>query len=68
MLHGNQPQIDLLIAAYGDIVPVAEFFDPSNLFLLGDTAKQSSREHAVFTNFEDTYRSAQQNPFAQTTA
>ena len=68
MLRGNQPQTDLFIAAYGDVAPVSEFFDPSNLFLLSDTAKKSSHEHAVFTNFEDTYRSYQRNPFAETTA
>lgn len=58
----------VFIAAFGDIAPVSEFFDPSNLFLLSDTARQSSHEHAVFDNFEDTYRSYRQNPFAQTTA
>lgn len=67
MLRGNQAQIDLFIAAYGDVVPVSEFFDPSNLFLLSDTARRSSHEHAVFTNFEETYRSYQQNPFTQST-
>lgn len=67
LLRGNQPQIDRFIATHGDIAPVSEFFDPSNLFLLNDTARESSGEHAVFADFEETYRAYQQNPFVPAT-
>lgn len=65
LLRGNQPQIDRFIATHADVAPVSEFFDPSNLFLLNDTAREHSREHAVFADFERTYRAYQQNPFAE---
>lgn len=68
LLRGNQQQIDRFIATHGDIAPVSEFFDPSNLFLLNDSARESSREHAVFSDFERTYLSYQQSPFAETVA
>ncbi|MDQ2589173.1 NAD(P)/FAD-dependent oxidoreductase [Saccharothrix yanglingensis] len=63
ILRGNQAEIDRFIATHVDVAPVSEFFDPSNVFLLNDTAKESSRDHSAFADFEATYREHQRNPF-----
>ena len=67
VLRGNQVQTDRFIATHADIAPVSDFFDASNLFLLNDTAKESSRDHAVFADFEATLLSYRQNPFLEST-
>jgi len=64
VLRGNQEETNRFIATHADIAPVSEFFQASNLFLLNDAAKESSRGHAVFENFEATSRMYQQNLFA----
>ncbi|HYO56986.1 NAD(P)/FAD-dependent oxidoreductase [Archangium sp.] len=64
VLRGNQEETNRFIATHADIAPVSEFFQASNLFLLNDAAKESSRGHAVFENFEATSRMYQQNFFA----
>lgn len=64
VLRGNQEETNRFIATHADIAPVSEFFQASNLFLLNDAAKESSRGHAVFENFEATTRLYQQNLFA----
>ena len=64
VLRGNQEETNRCIATHADIAPVSEFFQASNLFLLNDAAKESSRGHAIFDNFESTSRQYQQNLFA----
>lgn len=64
VLRGNPEETHRFIATHADISPVSEFFQASNLFLLNDAAKESSRGHAVFENFEATSRMYQQNLFA----
>jgi 2-polyprenyl-6-methoxyphenol hydroxylase-like FAD-dependent oxidoreductase len=64
VLRGNQEETNRFIATHADIAPVSEFFQASNLFLLNDAAKESSRGLAVFENFEATTRLYQQNLFA----
>ncbi len=64
VLRGNPEETNRFIATHADISPVSEFFQASNLFLLNDAAKESSRGHAVFENFEATTRMYQQNLFA----
>lgn len=64
VLRGNQEETNRFLATHADIAPVSEFFQASNLFLLNDAAKESSRGHAVFDNFEATTRQYQQNLFA----
>ncbi|WP_229402393.1 NAD(P)/FAD-dependent oxidoreductase [Micromonospora okii] len=63
-LRGNQEETDRFIATHGDVAPVSEFFQASNLFLLNDAAKESSADYAVFDDFAATSRMYQQNPFA----
>ncbi|MEV7228013.1 NAD(P)/FAD-dependent oxidoreductase [Polymorphospora sp. NPDC051019] len=63
-LRGNQQETDRFIATHGDVAPVSEFFQASNLFLLNDAAKESSAGHAIFDDFAATSRSYQQNLFA----
>jgi 2-polyprenyl-6-methoxyphenol hydroxylase-like FAD-dependent oxidoreductase len=64
VLRGNQEETNRFIATHADIAPVSEFFQASNLFLLNDAAKESSRGHTVFENFEATTLLYQQNLFA----
>ena len=52
------------IATHADIAPVSEFFQASNLFLLNDTARESSHGHAIFQDFESASRQYRLNPFA----
>jgi hypothetical protein len=33
------------------------------MFLLNDTAKETSLDHSAFADFESTYRAYQRNPF-----
>ncbi|WP_424188167.1 NAD(P)/FAD-dependent oxidoreductase [Actinokineospora sp. G85] len=68
ILRGNQGEIDRFIATHVDVAPVSEFFDPSNVFLLNDTARETSDRHAVFDDFEATYLASHTNPFARTEA
>lgn len=63
-LRGNQEETDRFIATHADIASVSEFFQASNLFLLNDAAKESSRGHAIFADFDTTSRMYQQNLFA----
>jgi len=63
-LRGNQAETNRFIATHGDIAPLSEFFQASNLMLLNDGAKEFSRDHAVFADFEATSRMYQQNLFA----
>ena len=63
-LQSNQDETDRLIATHADIAPVSEFFQASNLFLLNDTAKQSSDAFPIFSDFENTTKSYRQNLFA----
>jgi len=63
-LRGNQEETNRFIATHADIAPVSEFFQASNLFLLNDAAKESSRGHAIFENFESTSRQYLNNLFA----
>ncbi|EWC62965.1 monooxygenase, FAD-binding [Actinokineospora spheciospongiae] len=67
-LRGNQAETDRFIATHVDVAPVSEFFDPSNVFLLNDTARESSRDHGVFADFEATYRDHHRNPFQRAEA
>ncbi|MFL5343200.1 MAG: NAD(P)/FAD-dependent oxidoreductase [Hyalangium sp.] len=64
ILRGNQQETNRFIATHGDISPLSEFFQASNLMLLSDAAKESSRDHSVFSDFEATSRMYQQNLFA----
>ncbi|WP_224250064.1 NAD(P)/FAD-dependent oxidoreductase [Hyalangium gracile] len=64
VLRGNQEETNRFIATYADIAPMSEFFQASNLLLLSDAAKETSRDHAIFTNFETTSRQYHQNLFA----
>ena len=63
-LRGNQEETDRFIATHADIAPVSEFFQASNLLLLNDAAKESSRDHAIFADFAASSRAYQQNLFA----
>ncbi|MBN1204775.1 MAG: NAD(P)/FAD-dependent oxidoreductase [Myxococcaceae bacterium] len=64
VLRSNQEETNRFIATHGDIAPLSEFFQASNLMLLSDAAKESSRDYAVFADFEATSRMYQQNLFA----
>ncbi|ATB31014.1 NAD(P)/FAD-dependent oxidoreductase [Melittangium boletus] len=63
-LRGNQEESNRFIATHADIAPVSEFFQASNLYLINDAAKESSRGHAIFENFESTSRQYLNNLFA----
>jgi 2-polyprenyl-6-methoxyphenol hydroxylase-like FAD-dependent oxidoreductase len=64
VLRGNQEETNRFIATHADIAPVSEFFQASNLFLLNDTARESSHGHAIFQDFESASRQYRLNPFA----
>lgn len=63
-LRGNQEETDRFLATHADVAPVSEFFEASNLFLLSDTARESSRAYPVFEDFAATSRAYEQNIFA----
>jgi 2-polyprenyl-6-methoxyphenol hydroxylase-like FAD-dependent oxidoreductase len=63
-LRGNQRETDRFIAVHADVAPVSEFFDASNLFLLGEAGRESSRQYPIFDGYETTARGYEQNPFA----
>lgn len=64
VLRENQEETNRFIATHADIAPVSEFFQASNLFLLNDAAKESSRGFSIFENFESASRMYQRNLFA----
>jgi 2-polyprenyl-6-methoxyphenol hydroxylase-like FAD-dependent oxidoreductase len=63
-LCDNQEATDRFLATHGDVAPVSDFFEASNLFLLDNAAKESGRDHPIFHDFAATSRRQQQNPFA----
>jgi flavin-dependent dehydrogenase len=64
VLRSNQEETDRYIATFADIAPVSDFFQASNLWLLNDAAKESSRDYRIFTRFEESVRTYDQNLFA----
>ncbi|MEN3585332.1 NAD(P)/FAD-dependent oxidoreductase [Streptomyces sp. ZYX-F-203] len=63
-LRGNQEETDRYIATHADIAPVSRFFEPSNLFLINDAARETSEQHAIFDGFAETSRGYLRNPFS----
>lgn len=63
VLRSNQEETDRFIATFGDIAPVADFFQASNLWLLNDAATESAANRAVLTQFEAATPSYHQNLF-----
>jgi flavin-dependent dehydrogenase len=63
-LRDNQDETDRFLATHGDVAPVSDFFEASNLFLLDDGVRESGREYAVFDDFDATSRMYRQNLFA----
>ncbi len=62
-LRDNQAETDRFLAVHGDVAPVSDFFDASNLALLDDGGRDSARDYPIFDDFEATSRRYRQNPF-----
>ncbi|MBB5873498.1 2-polyprenyl-6-methoxyphenol hydroxylase-like FAD-dependent oxidoreductase [Allocatelliglobosispora scoriae] len=65
-LRDNQAETDRFLATHGDVAPLSDFFEASNLFLLdGGMRESSSRDYPIFDDFEATSRMYRRNPFIE---